>query len=125
MKPDIETHEQVKLLVDTFYEKVGTNPVIGYIFTDVAKVNWEHHLPKMYSFWAAMILGDMRYTGNPMQTHINLSKMTPLTAKEFDEWLLLFNATVDELFEGPKATDAKLRALNISQLMLYKVQTAK
>ena len=123
MKPDIETHEQVKLLVDTFYNKVDTNPVIGYIFTDVAKVNWEHHLPKMYSFWAAMILGDMRYTGNPLQTHINLSKMTPLTAKEFDEWLLLFNATVDELFEGPKATDAKLRALNIAQLMLYKVQT--
>ena len=123
MKADITTHEQVKLLVDTFYEKVGINPVIGYIFTDVAKVNWEHHLPKMYSFWAAMILGDMRYTGNPMQTHINLSKLTPLTEKEFDEWIRLFNETVDELFEGPKATDAKLRATNVAQLMLYKVQT--
>ena len=122
MKQDIETRDDIKLLVDTFYKKVEVNPVIGYIFTDVAKVDWQHHLPKMYNFWSSIILGDQSYEGNPMLTHIKLGKLTPLGESEFSEWLLLFNATVDELFEGPKADEAKLRAGNIARLMLFKVQ---
>ncbi len=122
MKNDIETRQDVKLLVDSFYKKVEINPVIGYIFTDVAKVDWQHHLPKMYNFWSSIILGDQSYEGNPMLTHIKLGKQTPLGEKEFEEWLLLFNATVDELFEGAKADEAKLRAGNIARLMLFKVQ---
>jgi hemoglobin len=65
LKNDIASRADVKLLVDTFYEKVQVNPVIGYIFTDVAKVDWQHHLPKMYNFWSAIILGDQSYVGNP------------------------------------------------------------
>jgi hemoglobin len=122
MKQDILTFEDVKLLVDTFYEKVKVNPLLGYIFNDVAKVDWSHHLPKMYSFWSAIILGDQSYEGNPMLTHIRLSKLTPLTDKEFTEWLLLFNSTVDELFDGVNALEAKARAANIARLMQFKVQ---
>ena len=123
MKHDIVTEADIKLLVDTFYDEVKANPVIGYIFTDVAKVDWQHHLPKMYSFWSSIILGDQTYQGNPMLTHIKLGKLTPLGEREFDEWLSLFNKTVDSQFHGPAADEAKLRAANIARLMLFKVQT--
>jgi len=123
MFKDITSQDDIKLLVDTFYNKVKSSEVIGYIFNEVARVDWQLHLPKMYSFWSTIILGDQSYEGNPMLTHIKLSKLTQLTDKEFSEWLLLFNGTVDELFEGPNAVEAKTRAGNIARLMLFKVQT--
>lgn len=119
---DINTRTDVEQLVNVFYEKVRVNDKLGFIFMDIAKVDWELHLPKMYSFWASILLGEHSYTGNPMQTHIELNKMIPLTDNEFSEWLLLFNQTLDELFEGDKAEEAKLRALNIARLMSFKVQ---
>jgi hemoglobin len=124
MKKDIETREDVEMLVNTFYSKVRGNAVIGYIFNDVAKVDWEHHLPKMYSFWAGLLLGERGFTGNPMQRHIELSKQTTMSEVEFAEWLLLFNQTTDELFEGEKADEAKIRGANIARLMLHKIQTS-
>lgn len=123
MPQDISTREDVVLLVDTFYDKIKVNPVIGYIFNDVAKTDWDKHLPKMYSFWSSLLLGEHSYSGNPMATHIELSKLTPLTEKEFAEWLVIFTQTVDELFAGPNANDAKTRAGNIAGLMSHKIST--
>lgn len=123
LKKDIEKREDIELLVNSFYEKVQDNKILGTIFNDVAKVNWETHLPKMYSFWASLLLGEQSYAGNPMTKHIALSKLTELKETEFSEWILLFNQTVDELFEGRGANEAKTRAANIAKLMLLKIQT--
>lgn len=125
MKPDILSKSDIKLLVDTFYDKAKINPVIGFIFTDVAKVNWEHHLPKMYAFWESVLIGGPPYGGNPMVPHLQLSKLTPLTEKEFSAWLSIFNETMNELFEGPVAEEGKARAANIAALMLCKIQSVK
>ncbi|TVR78262.1 MAG: group III truncated hemoglobin [Chitinophagaceae bacterium] len=122
---DIETREDVVLLVDTFYQSVKENKKLGYIFKDVAKIDWEEHLPKMYSFWASILLGEQSFTGNPMIKHIALSKLTPMTEVEFEEWLLLFNTTIDQLFEGKVANEAKLRAGNIARLMMHKIESLK
>ncbi len=124
MKRDIAERKDIEVLINSFYAKVKTNKTIGYIFTDVAKVNWEEHLPKMYSFWASLLLEENSFSGNPMLKHIELGKQTAMTATEFTEWLLLFSQTVDELFEGDKAEEAKTRAANIARLMLHKIQTA-
>lgn len=123
MKNDIATRNDIELLVNTFYDKVKTNKIIGHIFNDVAKVDWGHHLPKMYSFWASLLLGEHSFSGNPMQKHIALSKLTTMSEVEFSEWLSLFIQTTDELFEGEKAEEAKTRAANIARLMLHKIQT--
>ncbi len=124
MKRDIVSEEDVKLLVDTFYKYVTVNPVIGHIFTNIVKVDWDHHLPKMYAFWSTLLLGSMTYHGNPMQIHSKLNTITPLGQKEFDEWVRLFTLTVDELFEGPAATEAKVRARAIAQVMMAKFGSA-
>ena len=125
MKKDLYNREDVELLVDTFYDKVKANATIGYIFNDIAKVDWENHLPLMYSFWASILLGEHSFSGNPMDKHIQLSKIAPMTDKEFSEWLKIFIQTTDELFEGEKAEEAKTRASNIARLMLHKINTSR
>ena len=40
-KTDITGIEDIKLLVNTFYDKVQQHPELGYIFNDVAKVHWD------------------------------------------------------------------------------------
>jgi hemoglobin len=122
MKKDITSTDDIELLINTFYDKVRNSVVIGPIFNDIIQVDWKEHLPIMYSFWSSILLGAHSYTGNPMQKHIALSKMTTLSEIEFSEWLLLFTQTVDELFEGATARDAKKRAANIARLMLHNIQ---
>jgi hemoglobin len=124
MKPDITTRTDVELLVNTFYEKVNDNRTLSPIFNEVAKVDWPHHLPKMYSFWSSLLLGEQSYTGNPMVKHIDLSRQTDMTEVQFSTWLLLFNETVNELFVGEKAEEAKSRAANIARLMQHKIHTS-
>lgn len=116
MKPDISNSADVKMLIDTFYTRVRADELIGYIFDEVAKVDWPKHLPVMYAFWDFLLLGNAdTYQGNPIQKHYDLHAKHPLKAEHFDRWVLLFHATVDELFEGEGAKDAKFRAFAIAE----------
>lgn len=124
MKPDIRNRQDIILLIDRFYERVRLDPVIGYIFTDVAKVDWEKHLPVMYDFWTSLLLDEQSYIGNPMLKHISLNKLAPLGSNEFSTWLTHFKNTVGELFEGPKAEEAIARAEHIAALMEYKIRNS-
>lgn len=122
MKNDISNREDIKKLVDTFYDKVKKDDVIGYIFNDVAKVDWPHHLPIMYDFWEMVLFGKGPYKGDPMTKHIQLNKKAKLASTHFAAWKKLFLDTITENFEGAKADEAKLRAGHIASLMEYKVQ---
>ena len=39
--PDLTTREDIEVLVNTFYEKVRTDDLLGFIFDEIAVVNWE------------------------------------------------------------------------------------
>ncbi len=121
MKQDITNRDDIKLLVDTFYGKVMTNETIGFIFSDIVGIDWSTHLPKMYNFWSSLLFGEREYSGNPMRVHVALSKETEIGKNQFGEWLRLFHETVDELFEGEKAKEAKSRASKIASLMMNKI----
>jgi len=121
MKPDISSREHIELLVNTFYEKVQNDDVIAHFFNDVAQVNWEKHLPKMYDFWDSIIRNQHNYHGSPMPKHIALSEKSSMKKEHFERWLQLFNSTLDELFEGEKTELAKTRALSIATVMEIKV----
>ena len=121
MKKDIENKKDIALLVDEFYDKVKADDTIGYIFNDVVKVNWQKHLPVMYSFWENTLFYTGSYEGNPMELHKHLHKLMPLTLEHFKQWNYLFIKTVDELFEGPHANLAKQRAVSISAVMQIKI----
>ena len=107
MKNDILTREDIKLLVDRFYDKVQSDPLLGPVFSHV---DWPHHLPTMYNFWSSMLLGDQSYRGNPFQKHLPLA----IDGQHFEQWLKLFTETVDHHFSGEKAEEIKMRARSIA-----------
>ncbi|HRI26337.1 MAG TPA: group III truncated hemoglobin [Ferruginibacter sp.] len=121
MKKDITSREDIELLVNSFYEKVKRDEVIGYIFSDIAEVNWEKHLPVMYDFFENMLFYTGSYTGNPMELHRHVNRLLPLTREHFRQWEQLFCSTVDELFAGDTAALVKQRALSISAVMKLKI----
>ncbi len=122
MKKDINSPEDVQLLVDRFYEKIKTDKLVGFIFTDVMKVNWEKHIPVIVAFWQNALFYTGGYHGNALKKHININKVVALEKKHFSRWLHLFNQTVDEYFEGEKATLAKQRAQSIASIIQIKLK---
>ena len=114
---DIETIMDIELLVNSFYQKLQTNPVIGYIFMDMVHLDKKMYLREMANFWENTLFYTGSYAGNPILFHKNLNKIFNLTTGHFIEWNTLFNATVDELFSGEKASLAKQRAIGISSVV--------
>lgn len=121
IKKDIGSRKDIELLVAEFYAKVKADEIIGPVFIEVAKVNWEKHLPIMCDFWENAILFTGTYQGNPMDLHTHLHKAMPLLQIHFQKWNQLFINTVDSLFKGEKALLAKQRALKISEVLQSKI----
>ena len=111
---DIENREDIMLLVNTFYDKVQNTKELSYFFNDIAQLNWQEHLPKMYDFWETILFHKQVYKGNPMVKHVKLHKIASLKSENFDTWLVLFKSTVDELFSGEYALKIKTRATSIA-----------
>ncbi|RZK49574.1 MAG: group III truncated hemoglobin [Pedobacter sp.] len=116
-KHDIQTLDDIKLLVNTFYTRVQQNDLIGPIFNGVIKDNWPAHLEKMYGFWQTLLLDVQAYTGSPFPKHAKL----PVEQEHFDTWMRLFTSTVNELFEGEKAKEAIWRAARMAEMFMYKI----
>lgn len=121
MKKDIENRQDIQLLVDNFYTKVKADVTIGYFFREVIPVNWESHLPRMYSFWETVLLGQASYKGNPLLKHIDINRLQPLLHEHFDQWLVLWRQTINELFEGSIAESAKYKPEQMKMIMLSKM----
>ena len=125
MKKDIATREDIELLVKRFYEKVKEDFLIGPLFTEIAKINWEKHLPLMADFWENALFFTGSYQGNPMDLHKHLQKAMNLQHEHFQQWNKLFLTTVDELFSGETALLAKQRALKISAILQAEILETK
>lgn len=116
-KTDITTLEDIKLLVDNFYTTVQKDGFIGPIFNAKIGDHWPEHLEKMYRFWQTILLEVHSYSGSPFPPHKHL----PVDKEHFDRWMEIFVTTVDTLFEGTIANEAKMRAKNMAEMFNYKV----
>jgi hemoglobin len=125
LKKDIQHRLHIQLLIDSFYSKVRNDDQIGWLFNDVAKVDWEHHLPRMYDFWEDIVFQTGGFTGNPMTVHLQLNQQAPLLKEHFERWLKLFTETVDELYEGSNAELVKQRAHSIATIIQVKILNEK
>ena len=110
---DIITEEDIKTLVHRFYDKVRKDELLAPVFNAVIKGDWDLHLARMCDFWGTLLLYTRKYLSDPMIKHMPL----PIGEEHFRQWLFLFGQTVDELFAGDLATEAKKRAGNIARLM--------
>lgn len=118
---DITTLEDIKILVDNFYQRIRDNELLGPIFNGILKDRWPPHLEKMYTFWQTVLLQEHTYFGSPFVPHAKL----PVTQLHFDVWLQLWHGTIDQYFIGEKADEAKWRGDKMAEMFLYKIEYYK
>lgn len=121
MKKQIETKEDVHLLVTTFYNKILKDEMLSPFFSYIRDNHWDKHLQLLESFWNNILFYTGNYYGNPLEVHKTLHHFKTLQRENFERWLQLFNETVNDLFEGEKAELAKQRAISIATVMQIKI----
>ena len=114
IRHDIESREDCERLVRAFYGRALTDPVIGWLFTDVARLDLEAHVPRIASFWETILLGAHSYGGGAFAPHAALNARARLRAGHFERWLWLWQQTVDELYDGDRAQLAKAHAERVA-----------
>lgn len=118
MKNDILNINDVKILVDSFYEKVRQDELLAPVFDERISNRWPIHLEKMYRFWQTVLLEEHTYSGSPFVPHATL----PVKQEHFERWIILFYKTIDEYFEGEKAKEAKWRAEKMAEMFYHKIE---
>lgn len=119
---DIETKEDIDELVKLFYDKLFEDDLLKEIFENTVRDHLDKHIDLVSQFWDSILLDIFEYKNNVIEKHISADRLFTLKKREFDRWLLLWKASVDELFKGEKAELAKSRTTSIADLMLYKLE---
>lgn len=117
--PDL-TEENIAKLVATFYGRAREDDLIGPIFNAQVE-DWDHHIAQISDFWSSMLLKTGRYDGRPMRPHLRL----PIKGEHFDRWLLLFEKTAREIFDGDVAEAFILRARRIADSFEMGIATTR
>jgi hemoglobin len=120
---DIEDRADIERLVRKFYGRAMADPIIGFIFVDVARLDLEAHVPAITSFWETVLLGSRTYSGSAFAPHAELHRRVELREGHFERWLLLWFATVDELFAGDRANLAKIHGLRVARAFHRRLQS--
>ena len=129
-KTDIQTREDVFLLVSEFYKKVRKDPVLGPFFNRVI-TDWDAHIERLTTFWESSLFTtrklEDRYYGNPLKVHVEVDQQNDnsITQVHFGLWMNLWFETLDELFKGEYADNAKNRARKMGTFMYMNIFQAR
>jgi hemoglobin len=121
VKKDIENRDDLKKMLEAFYKKVFKDDLISHFFLEVVPLNLETHIPVITDFWESVLLDGRGYRKNVMEIHLNISEKSRIEKAHLDRWVKIFSETVDEMFEGAKASLAKQRAVSIATMMNIKI----
>ena len=124
---DIETREDILLIIKEFYDKLLMDEKISFYFTKITVVNkhLEHHFEVLATFWEQSLFMKGGYSNNMFQIHKDLHERRAFTKEHFNIWLHHFNKTVDDLFAGENAEKMKTNALNMATVMQIKFVYSK
>ncbi|SFN62287.1 hemoglobin [Bizionia echini] len=129
-KKNIETRDDVFLLVSSFYEKVRADEFLGPFFNRVI-TDWDAHIERLTTFWETSLFMtrklEKKYYGNPLEVHVQVDKENnhTITEHHFGAWLNLWFQTIDEHFEGEVADNAKRRARKMGSFMYLNIFQAR
>jgi len=125
-KQDIKDRNDVYRLVSTFYDTVRNDETLGPFFNNSIK-DWVAHLEHLTTFWESSLFLKTKYSGDSLQTHIDLDKRFNHSIFEmhFGIWLNLWLKTVNALFEGDYVENAKHRARKMGTFIFLKMFEAR
>ncbi len=105
--PDIDSPENVKIVVDTFYKKASSDELLGPIFYRI------ENLPKkqaLYVYWQKELLNRSISQPDGLPDHIFLMS----SPQHFVRWSELFLEILEVNFSGPMTDKAKVTVLRKS-----------
>ncbi len=116
---DICTRADIETFLRRFYDRALVDDTIGFIFTDVARLDLEEHLPIIADFWESVLFGAGNYHRNPMVVHRALHDALEggLTKQHFDRWIAIFSDTLHKNYCGGVTDDAEQKAIAIANGM--------
>lgn len=121
MKRDIESRNDLEVLLTAFYKRAFADDLIGHFFTQVVPLDLSTHLPVITDFWEAILFNTHGYRKNVMQVHQHIHQLAAIKKEHLDRWVSLLTATVNDLHEGSRATLMLQRANSVATLMDIKL----
>lgn len=109
----LQNRDDINILVKSFYSKIRQNNLLGPIFNKhITENEWPLHLEKLTDFWETNLLGKPVFKGNPTLKHIlvDANLNYKIEQQHFTTWVNIWIETIDELFVGELADQAKLAA---------------
>ncbi|AQR74853.1 group III truncated hemoglobin [Sphingomonas sp. LM7] len=106
------TEDDLTRVVDTFYDRVRVDALLGPIFNGAID-DWPAHLAKLQAFWSSVMLTSGRYKGQPMPAHVRHEAL--ITPATFERWLALWRATTEELLPPEAAAALQEKAARIAE----------
>lgn len=113
---DIENRDDIKILIDTFYDGVLNDSIMRPVFEE-SLPHWEHHKTRVVGFWENWLFQSGTYDGGMMWKHSARHANHPMTTERFERWLAYWITTVDQLFHGKNAEFVKSKALEIGNVL--------
>ncbi|TNJ42433.1 group III truncated hemoglobin [Tamlana fucoidanivorans] len=125
-KKDLKTRADVYLLVSSFYDKIREDKELGPFFNNLIQ-DWPAHIENLTDFWESSLFLKTRYLGNPLEAHVKVDRENNhcITERHFGLWLNLWFETINELFEGDYAENAKHRARKMGTFLYMKIFEAR
>ena len=109
-RPDLTTRGAIDDLVTTFYREIVFDDLLEPVFSEVAEVEWDRHIPVLVDYWASLLLGTREHRSRVMGVHRHLHGLAPVERDHCDRWYSLWVGCVDERWAGPNAERAKHHA---------------
>lgn len=119
---DIETREDLILIMRKFYDKLLADDAINFFFTKITNTDkhLEEHFEILATFWEQALFLKGGYKNNMFQIHKNVHEKAAFTKTHFDIWLQYLYSTIDAYFEGKYAEQMKTQALSMATVLQIK-----
>ena len=117
-KKDVTIREDVFFLVNTFYDKIKKDEMLGPIFNGMIK-DWDKHMVLLTDFWSSQLFIERTYNGNPIEIHRKVDAYAnhSINEQHFGKWLNYWIQTLDEHFEGDNVFILKNRARKMASFI--------
>ena len=115
------TKLDIQKLIINFYSRINKDELLSPIFNDIAKVDWDVHIPLLCKFWNNIMLKTNDYFGNALMKHVELGNLVEVEEKHFVRWLSLFQQEVNKHLPVDKAEEVFNKALQIAKSLRYRM----
>ena len=121
---DIETREDILLIMKEFYDKILVDESISFYFTQITETDkhLNHHVEVLATFWEQSLFMKGGYSNNMFQIHKDIHEKHAFKKDHFDTWLKHLYSTIDSRFKGEVAEQMKTNSLSMATVMQIKFQ---